>query len=113
MAGPAHGTTSEMPCAGAQAGSASVQIHCQGNAHDSAPCSCTQACQANGMPASLAPARPPLVTPRRHIARAGERLSLSLRPDNPRGVELVQVVLKYLVLVNQKPSSLMEVRILR
>jgi hypothetical protein len=75
MAGSAHGTTSEMPCAGAQADSASVQIHCQGNVHDSAPCSCTQACQANGMPASLAPARPPLVTPRRHIARAGERLA--------------------------------------
>ncbi|QVL43268.1 MAG: hypothetical protein KFB92_01280 [Alcanivorax sp.] len=75
MAGPAHGTANEMPCAGAEAGSANIQTHCQGNVHDSVPCSCTQACQANGMATALAPARLHQATPTVNVARAGDRLS--------------------------------------
>jgi len=75
MNGPPHGPTSEMPCAGAQAGQTAADTHCQGADHNSAPCSCAQACQASGMPATLAPARAPHAAPTLNTARAGDRLS--------------------------------------
>ena len=69
------GPSEEMPCAGDDASHGDAHTHCQGSAHDSAPCSCTQACQASGMPATLAPARPPQASPLLNTARAGNRFS--------------------------------------
>ncbi len=74
MTAPTHEHPVETPCAGAEAG-VEAPAHCPGDAHDSAPCSCAQACQANGMAATLASWRPPQATPILNTARAGDRLS--------------------------------------
>lgn len=74
MTAPTHDHTVERPCAGADAG-VDAPAHCPGGAHDTTPCSCAQACQANGIVTTLASGRPPQAAPILNTARAGDRLS--------------------------------------